>query len=158
MTSGAERLRLLELCKLLNESGARYLVAGGHACALHGMVRSTKDVDILIPRDEENARRVHAALLRLPYKIAAEHDPKELVSKPVTIIGDDPRVDILLAAGKTNFDKAWPRHATREVDGVVVPFLDLDSLILSKETDRPRDGADLVELRYLKQRQGRLKE
>ena len=137
---------------MLNESGARYLIVGGHACALHGLVRNTKDVDLLIPKDRENATRVHRALLQLPYKIASEHDPDEFVEKTITIIGDDPRVDILLAAGKTNFENAWPAHLEREVDGVRIPFLDLDSLMQSKDTDRLRDQADLAELRYLKQR------
>src|SRR5262245_3426485 len=147
----ADRHRLLEVCRYLNESGARYLIAGGHACALHGLVRTTKDVDILIPKDRENAQRVHSALVRLPYKIASEHDPDELVAKPITIIGDDPRVDVLLAAGKMSFEKAWPAHLERTIDGIRVPFLDLDALVSSKDTDRPRDRADLVELRYLQQ-------
>jgi hypothetical protein len=145
----ADRSRLLELCRLLNDSGARYLIAGGHACALHGLVRTTKDVDVLIPRDLENAGRVHRALLGLPYRIASEHDPTELVAKPITIIGDDPRVDLMLAAGKTNFEKAWPSRVERTIDGVRVPFLGIEALLQSKDTDRPRDIADIAELRYL---------
>jgi hypothetical protein len=143
---------MLGLCRLLNDAGARYLIAGGHACALHGIVRTTKDVDVLIPKDRENAVRVHRALLSLPYKIAREHDPSEFVDKPITIIGDDPRVDLLLAAGKTNFAKAWPAHLEREIDGVRVPYLDLEALLQSKDTDRPRDRADVLELQYLAQR------
>jgi hypothetical protein len=145
----ADRQRLLDLCRLLNDSGARYLIAGGHACALHGLVRTTKDVDVLIPRDQENAVRVHRALLHLPYKIASEHDPAEFVAKPITIIGDDPRVDLLLAAGKTNFERAWPSHVERTIEGVRVPFLGIEALLQSKDTNRPRDIADVAELRYL---------
>jgi hypothetical protein len=151
----ADRHRMLEVCRLLNETGARYLIAGGHACALHGLVRTTKDVDILIPRDRENAALVHRALVRLPYSIASEHDPDEFIAKPITIIGDDPRVDLLLAAGKTSFDRAWPAHLERVIEGVRVPFLDLDALVSSKDTDRPRDVADTAELRYLQQRRSK---
>lgn len=146
----ADRQRMVELCRLFNDAGARYLIAGGHACALHGLVRTTKDVDVLLPKDAENAVRIHRALLQLPYKIAREHDPAEFVSKPITIIGDDPRVDLLLAAGKTNFEKAWPAHDERVIQGVRVPFLGIEALLQSKDTDRPRDIADLAELRYLR--------
>ena len=151
----ADRNRLLEVCRLLNESGARYLIVGGHACALHGLVRTTKDVDVLIPVDRENAVRVHDALVRLPYGIAKEHDPGEFIAKPITIIGDDPRVDLLLAAGKTTFARAWTTHVEREIGGVRVPFVGLDALLESKDTDRLRDRADLVELKYLQERQER---
>jgi hypothetical protein len=55
---------LLRVCSLLNAEGARYLVAGGQAVILHGVVRTTQDVDILIDPTEENCRKVLAALSR----------------------------------------------------------------------------------------------
>ncbi len=46
--------QLLRVCQLLNKAGARYLVCGAHACILHGLVRTTEDVDILIEPTEDN--------------------------------------------------------------------------------------------------------
>lgn len=40
----------------------RYLVVGARACILHGLGRTTEDVDILIPEDLANHARVIAAL------------------------------------------------------------------------------------------------
>ena len=40
--------RVLRVCRLLNRHRARYPIAGGVAANLHGSVRSTKDVDILV--------------------------------------------------------------------------------------------------------------
>jgi len=39
---------LLKVCSLLNRHEVHYLVVGGHALILHGLVRTTEDVDILV--------------------------------------------------------------------------------------------------------------
>ncbi len=49
-----------EFVELLNEKGAKYLVIGGYAVALHGYPRYTKDVDFWIWLDQENAKKVVA--------------------------------------------------------------------------------------------------
>jgi hypothetical protein len=90
--------RVVRVCRLLNRHRARYLVAGGVAANLHGSVRATKDVDILVPRDEANMVRVLAALCELPYGIARELEASDIVRNPITIVGDDPRVNVLTVA------------------------------------------------------------
>lgn len=144
--------RVLRVCRLLNAERARYLVAGAVAANLHGSVRATRDVDILVPRDLANAERVLAALRQLPWGIARELEASDIVRKPFTIVGDDPRVDVLTLAAKVTFDAAWPRRETRRIGGVRVPYLGLADLIRSKETGRPSDDADLEVLKALKPR------
>ena len=56
-TPGSDN-RVLLVCRLLNRRRARYLITGGVAANLHGSVRATKDVDLLIPKDAANARRL----------------------------------------------------------------------------------------------------
>ena len=68
----SEQAPLLRVCSLLNKHGAQYLVVGARACWLHGYVRATMDVDILIPEDLENHARVIAALSELEDHAAAE--------------------------------------------------------------------------------------
>ena len=67
-----ERDQLLRVCSLLNAQGARYLVAGGHACILHGHVRTTEDVDILVEDSIENFQRLIAGLSAPASRIAPE--------------------------------------------------------------------------------------
>ena len=98
--------RVLRVCRLLNAERARYLVAGGVVANLHGSVRATRDVDILVPRDPGNAEKVLAALRQLPWGIAREIDADDLISKPFTIVSDDPRVDVLTLAAKVTFEAA----------------------------------------------------
>ena len=87
--------RVLRVCRLLNRRRVRYLIAGGVAGNLHGSVRATNDVDVLIPRDVKNAARLLEALAELPYGLAKKLDAEMIATRPVTIIGDDPRVDVL---------------------------------------------------------------
>jgi hypothetical protein len=141
--------RVLRVCRLLNRHRVRYLIAGGVAANLHGSVRATKDVDVLVPRDAANMARLLRALAGLPFGIARELDADDLANKPVTIIGDDPRVDVLTVAFSVTFERAWPNRRVRRIEGVRVPFLSLEDLIQSKKTGRPSDAADLEVLQHL---------
>jgi hypothetical protein len=135
--------RVLRVCRLLNRHRVHYLLAGGVAANLHGSVRATKDVDILVPRDVSNMARLLDALGELPYGVARELDAEAIVAKPITIVGDDPRVDVLTVAWKVTFEAAWPGRVVRRIAGVRVPYLSKADLVASKRTGRPADVADL---------------
>lgn len=50
---------LAQVCRLLNDEEARYLVVGAVAMQLWGTTRATRDIDILIePTIEKRAARV----------------------------------------------------------------------------------------------------
>lgn len=141
-TPGSDN-RVLVVCRLLNRRRARYLVTGGVAANLHGSVRATKDIDILIPKDPGNAQRVLDALGELPVGISRELDAGEVASRPVTIVGDMPRVDLLTVAASVTFDEAWPNRTVRRIQGIRVPYVGLADLIRSKQTGRTSDIADI---------------
>src|SRR5947199_210949 len=103
------RVIAAQVCEALNRSGAKYLVIGGVACILHGYARTTEDVDILIERTEANAGRVLAALARVGYGFASEWAPAEILKRPITVIGDDPAVDVFTVAWKVKYEQAAPR-------------------------------------------------
>ncbi len=138
------------MCGLLNAAGVKYVVVGGFAVALHGVVRATKDIDILIEATIDNAARALKALEGLPWGISRELDPSEVVANPITIIGDDPRVDILTLAWSVRYPDAAPKAQTVDIDGVTIPFADLDTLIRTKQTDRFQDKADVESLEQVK--------
>ena len=148
--SGLASSRLVTVCRLLNEGGVRYVIVGGFALALHGAVRATKDVDVLIDPTIDNARRALEALRGLTYGIAAELDPAEVVAKPITIIGDDQRVDLLTLAWSVRYADAEPRMLRVRIEDVEIPYADLDTLIRSKQTGRLQDRADAETLEELK--------
>lgn len=53
-----------ELLEALLAAGARFLVVGAHAMAVHGVPRATGDLDVWVEPDEDNSHRVWAALAR----------------------------------------------------------------------------------------------
>jgi uncharacterized protein (DUF1330 family) len=88
------RDQLLRVCALLNGHGARYLIVGGHACILHGHVRTTEDVDILVEDSIENFQRVIAGLSDLEDHAAAELTPQDIAENVVVKIADEVEVDV----------------------------------------------------------------
>jgi hypothetical protein len=145
---------LLRVCSLLNAAGARDLVIGGRACVLHGLIRSTEDVEIEIEPTEENAQRFLDALARMEDGAARELAPRELLDNGVVKIADDVEADVSTHAWKVTYPEAIGRALEVTLDGVRIPYLGLDDLIASKETYREADRADWLWLRGLKERQG----
>lgn len=52
----------LKIVKNMNRYGVKYIIIGGMAMALQGMVRATEDIDIIIPKDSENLEKLKNAL------------------------------------------------------------------------------------------------
>jgi predicted nucleotidyltransferase len=141
---------VLRVCELLNASGARYLVCGAQACILHGLVRTTEDVDLLVEATEENCRKVIEALAQLEDGAARELTPRDLLDNVVVKIADEVEVDVSTHAWKVTYSDAVADAQAVVIDGVRVPFLGLDALIASKETYREQDTADRLKLLALR--------
>ena len=58
----------LEVFAILNKLKVKYLVVGGLAVVLHGFVRFTSDLDIMVDFDKKNLLNFSAALKTLGYK------------------------------------------------------------------------------------------
>lgn len=147
------RTHLAEVCARLNEERARYVVVGATAMQLWGTTRATRDIDVLIEPSEENARRVLVALARTGAGLAREWMAEELATKPVTVIGDSPRVDVLTVAWTVRYPEAAGDAVMFEIEGVPVPTASIEHLIESKRTERLQDTADieiLEEIRRLR--------
>ena len=148
----SEQAPLLRVCSLLNQHEARYLIVGARACWLHGYVRATMDVDILVPEDLENHARIIAALSELEDHAAAELTPQDFVENIVVKVADEVEVDVSTHAWKVSYDDAIGSARDVVIEGVRVPFLSLDWLIASKETVREQDTLDRMRLLDLKRR------
>ena len=135
--------RLVTVCRLLNDAGVRYVIVGGFALALHGAVRATKDVDVLIDPTLDNARRALEALRGLTYGIARELDPAEVIARPITIVGDDPRVDLLTIAWSVRYADAAPSLLRIRVDDVEIPLR-----IWKPSSARSRPGGSRIVLTW----------
>jgi hypothetical protein len=140
---------LLELCRRLNAAGARYLLIGGFAVILHGYVRGTKDIDLLVDASPLNVRRIRSALSYLEDNAAAEVEDDEVGRYAVVRIADEIVVDLMAKACGIDFERAVEEGGVEsvEVEGVLIPIATKEMLIRMKDTIRPSDAADVEYLR-----------
>ena len=128
------------------------MVVGAQACILHGLVRTTEDVDILMEESDDNYRNVIDALSEMEDGAAAELMPEDLRENVVVKIADEVEVDVSRRAWKVDYEQAIDTVQTTELEGVQIPFASLEILIASKETYRDQDRADLLRLREIQRR------
>lgn len=147
-------LKATGVCRVLNQAGANYLVIGGVACILHGHVRATRDLDILIERTRENAQRVLDALSQVGYGFAREWLAEEILARPVTVIGDDPAVDVFTVAWSVQYEQAKANARPVPVADIKLPLIGIDDLIKTKRTGRLSDAADIEVLEEIRRYQG----
>lgn len=139
-----------DLLRALLEAGARFLVVGAHAMAVHGVPRATGDLDVWIAVDPGNADRVVQALARFGAPLAAIGISRAdfLREDQVVQIGLPPRrIDVLTSISGVDFEAAWVGRVTQEVAGMAVPFLGRPALVANKRASgRAKDRADLEAL------------
>ena len=149
--------RVAMVCARLNAERARYVLVGATAMQFWGTTRATQDIDILIEPTERNAKRVLRALGSLGFGLANELLAADVASRPVTVVGDTPNVDILTSAWNVTWEQSVPRATTFTVEGVPVPTASIEDLIESKRTGRLQDAADIEVLEEIQRRLRALK-
>lgn len=126
----------------------RFLIVGGYALAAHGHPRFTKDLDVWLWLDVENAARLVDALADFGFGslglVAADFSEPGVVVQ----LGHAPkRIDLLTSIDGVEFDECWTTRVEIEVDGLVVPIIDVTHLIVNKRSaGRPQDLADVAAL------------
>ena len=146
-----------ELLRRLVAADVHFVVVGGLAVGAWGVVRGTKDVDIVIASDPENLRRIaevavaaggHVqqgeALLGTPVSIAAALSAGEQVA----IETDLGRLDVVQGLdGIPSYEELRSRAIEAQVLGVTVAVCSLDDLkAMKRAAGRTRDLADLEDL------------
>jgi hypothetical protein len=137
------------ICSALHDAGARYLLIGGFAVVLHGAVRTTKDIDLLVDPSPDNVQRLKRALSILEDNAAAEIEPGDLERYGVVRVADEVMVDLLGAACGVTWAEASGSARRIELSGTPVLFADKETLIRTKQTIRPTDAADRAWLQAL---------
>lgn len=140
----------LDILRCLIEAGARFIVVGAHALAVHGVPRATGDLDIWIDREPANAERVWGALVRFGAPVEATGVTRRDLEAPemVVQVGLPPRrIDLVTAITGVEFGEAWTSRALHRVGGLDVPFIGRLELVRNKRaTGRLKDLADLEAL------------
>ena len=137
-----------EFIQSLNENDVQYLIVGGYAVSFHGHPRYTKDLDIWIRIDKHNAGKVVQALDQFGFASLKLASADFLEPDTVIQLGYPPnRIDLLMGLAGVDFDSCHRDRIEAEIDGIVLPFIDLPNLRNNKKaTGRLQDLADLENL------------
>ena len=145
---------LRTLLTSLQKNGVEYILIGGQALALHGFPRATEDVDLVVPFDEENGKRLIQSLAFLnsskelrPEWFSAEANEDEIQNIRVE---DDLVVDILFAANGQTYQSLLPHIKTISFDDMSIRTLDIDGLLKTKTDFREKDIIDRAALLKIK--------
>ena len=90
---------LVNLCRRLNEAGAKYIVVGGMAIIQNGYLRATQDIDLLVDSSEENFHRIREAMIGLPDQAINQVEPGDFEKYTVVRVADEILVDLMMKAG-----------------------------------------------------------
>ena len=138
-----------DLLNLFEKHKIRYLIVGGYAVMKYSEPRFTKDLDIFIATDQENAKAVFKAL-------------KEFGAPLVNLTSDDfaregyfyqmgrppLRVDIMMSIPGITFEEAWKNREIVQLQNFKVLFISKSDLIRTKEASgRPQDKIDVEKLK-----------
>ncbi|MEO6065015.1 MAG: nucleotidyl transferase AbiEii/AbiGii toxin family protein [Lysobacterales bacterium] len=149
----------------LETAGVRYVIAGGFAVNLHGFLRFTKDLDLLIDLAPDNAARAMEVLAecglksRVPVDVAEFADPHKrndwFENRNMLVFQLwHPRdafctVDIFMR-NPVDFEELWQRAETADLGRTACRIASIDHLIVMKtQAGRPQDFRDIEELQRI---------
>ena len=143
---------LVLLAQALNAYGVEYALIGGTAMAVHGFSRATKDIDLLLPVNADNNARLLKALATIPgNEVALGALRREWMDKGhSTALEGEIYVDLLYVAADQNFESLKAHIQTVIFEGSSVVTLDVDGMLLTKQTSRETDIPDRLKLERLR--------
>lgn len=135
----------------LNAAGVRYVVIGGIAVIRHGVVRATKDLDVVVGVDTttEKALRVLMGQWRATRPDGSPEDRRiPSAGWPLHLRTEHGLIDILAEQPPPlDVDGLLLRADTRQVDGVPAPICSLaDLVVMKRQGGRSTDHEDLSRL------------
>jgi predicted nucleotidyltransferase len=163
--SGDMLSRIERVLDSLNRAGVRYLVVGGVAVVLHGYLRVTADLDLVVQLERGNVDRAVRALSELGWRprapVAARSfaDPDVrrswIESKGMTVFSlwspEAPALEVDIFVDEPfDFDETYDRSVVVELDTTHARVVGVDDLIaLKQKAGRHQDLADIEALRAL---------
>lgn len=148
-----DRDEILRVLRAFESAGLEYVLIGATAMGIHGVVRATEDVDLVVRATPENIDR-----LRNAFRAAYAGDPHVDEIRTADLLGDYPAVryyppsgdlyfDVLTRLGKAASYETVEAQVT-QIEGVQVRVATPAALYqLKRGTVRPLDRQDAAMLR-----------
>jgi hypothetical protein len=133
---------------LLNRHDVHYLIIGSFAFSYYAEPRYTKDIDILIERSEDNAKKIIVSLKDFGFTDISLTSKDFLESGQVIQLGIEPiRIDILTSIKGMDFSEIWDNRIVGRYGDIEVFIISKQDLIRCKRASgRKQDLADIEKL------------
>lgn len=138
----------------LADADVKFVLVGGIAVTLHGYVRLTEDVDILVAHDPGNIDRLLDSLSTFGEGFARELRPADFNGDPgaIRIVEESEQcqMDIFTQMSGLTFDNLAKDAEHFQIKGREILYASKAALIRLKETSvREKDRLDVMALRQL---------
>lgn len=149
-----------KICAALREAGVRYAVAGGHAVALHGAIRGTVDIDVVLAWNKKSLAAAESALneiglvSRLPISANDVFNFRTEYVENRNLVGWNfynpkdlsEQVDIIIT-----YDLKGKRTKRIDLADGPIQVLSIKDLIdMKRQSSRPQDIEDIAALEKLR--------
>ncbi len=150
-----------EVIRNLNNAGVMYAIVGGVAVNLHGHIRMTADLDIILELEDKNIAKAVTTLKESGFSCKIPVDPMGLADsqtrnnwiqnknmKALNFYRGIEEVDLVIASPVNYEDAKKTIFVVRDTE---YPIVSKDDLIKMKEiTGRDRDKDDIKKLKILR--------
>ncbi len=156
----------IPLFKALNDADVQYIVVGGIATILHGYVRATADVDLVVDLQVDEASKVISVLTeegfkpRIPVQameFADEQKRNQWINEKGMQVFSMYHPDVsgmsvdLFVHHPVPYKDLYERSVIMDLDGVKVRVCSIDDLIsMKQQAGRHKDLADIEQLTKIK--------
>ena len=140
---------LPRIISILNKHKVKYLIVGAYAVMYYTQPRYTKDIDIWVKPDSENAKKTYKALKEFGAPLRGISWEDFTNKKLFYQIGVAPvRIDVIMDLPGIDFDATWKRRVRSKYAGISINIMGIADLKKSKiATERPQDLLDLQKLK-----------
>jgi hypothetical protein len=117
---------------LLNSNAVKFLIVGGHAVTFHECPRFTADLDLWVATDAKNARRVNQVLKEFGFGNLLDADDFSRPGYAIQLGRPPYRIDTPTSIHGIDFAATCARRKVLRADGLELPFIGLDELLVNK--------------------------
>jgi molybdenum cofactor biosynthesis enzyme MoaA len=159
-----------DVFRAFQKAKVKYVIVGGIAVNLHGFLRSTVDMDILVEMTDENLKKVVTILKEKGYRVKQPVDPMGLADrrtrqdwiknknmKAFNFYKDAElkEVDIIIDS-PVSYEAAKRNRVNFKTDVGFLPAISINDLLkMKKKAGRLADGIDIEQLKQIKKLRGR---
>ena len=138
----------LDFIACLNERDVDFVLIGGYALGVHGVIRATADIDFLYRRTKMAVRRLCSAMEDFGAPSEVIDEDALMTPEIVMQFGQPPhRIDLLNAIDGVSFEQVWGGATRTTVQGQPLRVIGLAELRANKAaTGRKKDAEDLRRL------------